>query len=154
MAPTAVTASPTGNVEGHHDLETYLNKELNRSMRYTSPLSLVICELGGSVESESRDSLRQVFETTCKTSLRGYDYAASLSPDRFALVLPDADRYSTLAVVQRLREKCNEKLRSYPTWTLNIGVSCFPFDGETVETLFAAAVRSQVQYGAGTADLS
>ena len=69
---------------------------------------------------------------------RGIDTAARHGGDEFALILPEAERDAGLQVAQRISDGLVDD-GEQPTLSVSIGMAICPEDGDTVETLLAAA---------------
>ncbi|HJU03685.1 MAG TPA: diguanylate cyclase [Nitrospiraceae bacterium] len=125
-----------------------LAKELSRAERFNSPLTLVRCQVHKGTSGKLRKQVSLALAHACEASLRGYDYACRVARDEFALLLPEADRCGAHAVMQRIADAVEHALGSCTGWTLNVGIACFPFDGENSDALMAATGTNEILYGA------
>ncbi|MER3422245.1 MAG: hypothetical protein C4293_02450 [Nitrospiraceae bacterium] len=131
--------APLGIIEDPRWIEDSLARELSRAQRSVSPLTLVLCQLDARLSLT--DVLRQVFIRACQTSLRRYDYAGRVAKDKFILLLPDCYADAGQGIVHRILAHIYAATVSLPSvrWRINIGIACFPFDGETLADLVQAA---------------
>ena len=77
-----------------------------------------------------------------KANLGDADTLAHTSGDEFAVVLPDSDTTSTLAMAERLRQSVAQpcRLDAEPLFlTASVGIALFPGDGTTMEALMRNA---------------
>ncbi|MCX8130114.1 MAG: GGDEF domain-containing protein [Clostridia bacterium] len=72
-----------------------------------------------------------------KNSLRDMDSLGRYGGDEFIAVLPGATVPQAKLVAERFRKRVEET--ESPNFTVSIGISCYPQDGNTVKELIAAA---------------
>lgn len=72
---------------------------------------------------------------------RDVDTAARYGGDEFALIIPGAEADTALEVAHRIRERLAEDGET-PPLSVSTGTAVYPHDGDTVETLLAAADRA------------
>ena len=128
--------------------DDFFEKELNRSVRYTHRLALVIFDLHRFKEVNDRyghpqgDLLLQMAATTLRKSLRTSDYAFRIGGDEFALLLPQSDPEQAAALSRRLRSAyatAIEPLLMGVPLALDFGLAVYPDDGEAKEVLIRVA---------------
>src|ERR1700676_2808458 len=126
----------------------YFEKELNRSLRYSNKLALVVFDLHRFKDVNDRyghpqgDILLQMAATTLKKSLRTSDYAFRIGGDEFALLLPQSDTEQAAALSRRLRAAYAatiEPLRLGVPLALDYGLAVYPEDGERQDVLIRIA---------------
>src|ERR1039458_8718199 len=89
--------------------DDFFEKELNRAVRYSHRLALVVFDLHRFKEVNDRyghpqgDLLLQMAASTLRKSLRTSDYAFRIGGDEFALLLPQSDPEQAGALSRRLR---------------------------------------------------
>ena len=128
--------------------DDYFEKELNRSIRYSHRLALVVFDLHRFKEVNDRyghpqgDVLLQMAATTLRKSLRTSDYAFRIGGDEFALLLPQSDTEQAAALSRRLRAayaSSIEPLQLGIPLALDYGLAIYPDDGEQQEVLIRVA---------------
>jgi diguanylate cyclase (GGDEF)-like protein len=128
--------------------DDYFEKELNRSLRYSHRLALVVFDLHRFKEVNDRyghpqgDILLQMAATTLRKSMRTSDYAFRIGGDEFALLLPQSDTEQAAAMSRRLRtayEATIEPLHLGVSLGLDYGLAVYPDDGEQQEVLIRVA---------------
>jgi diguanylate cyclase (GGDEF)-like protein len=128
--------------------DDFFDKELNRSVRYTHRLALVIFDLHRFKEVNDRyghpqgDLLLQMAASTLRKSLRTSDYAFRIGGDEFALLLPQSDPEQAAALSRRLRAAyaaAIEPLMMGIPLALDFGLAVYPDDGELKEVLIRVA---------------
>lgn len=128
--------------------EEYFEKELNRSIRYSHRLSLVIFDLHRFKEVNDRyghpqgDKLLQAAATTLRKSLRTSDYAFRIGGDEFALLLPQTETEQAAALSKRLRVAYSDTIQQMHLevpLALDFGLAVYPDDGDQQEILVRVA---------------
>ena len=128
--------------------DDYFEKELNRSLRYSHRLALVVFDLHRFKEVNDRyghpqgDILLQMAAKTLQKSMRTSDYAFRIGGDEFALLLPQSDTEQAAAMSRRLRaayEATIEPLHLGVSLGLDYGLAVYPDDGEQQEVLIRVA---------------
>ncbi len=142
------TTDPLTGLYNRRFFDDYFEKELNRSLRYSHRLALVVFDLHRFKEVNDRyghpqgDILLQMVATTLRKSMRTSDYAFRIGGDEFALLLPQADTEQAAAMSRRLRAAYAatiEPLRLGVSLGLDYGLAVFPDDGELQEILIRVA---------------
>src|SRR5258708_3341677 len=128
--------------------DDYFEKELNRSLRYSHHLALVVFDLHRFKEVNDRyghpqgDILLQMAAKTLQKSMRTSDYAFRIGGDEFALLLPQSDTEQAATMSRRLRtayEATIEPLHLGVSLGLDYGLAVYPDDGEQQEVLIRVA---------------
>src|SRR5229473_7176883 len=139
---------PLTNLYNRRFFDDYFEKELNRSIRYSHRLALVVFDLHRFKEVNDRyghpqgDILLQMAATTLRKSMRTSDYAFRIGGDEFALLLPQSDADQATALGRRVHTAFEEAVRSLKLGVpvvLDHGVSVYPQDGEQGEVLIRVA---------------
>lgn len=139
--------------------DDYFEKELNRSIRYTHKLALVVFDLHRFKEVNDRfghpqgDALLQMAAVTLRKSLRTSDYAFRIGGDEFALLLPQSDTEQAATLARRLRAayaSSIEPLNLGVPLALDYGLAVYPEDGELQEVLIRVADERLYQLKNGT----
>ena len=142
------TTDPLTSLYNRRFFDDYFEKELNRSIRYTHKLALVVFDLHRFKEVNDRfghpqgDALLQMAAATLRKSLRTSDYAFRIGGDEFALLLPQSDTEQAATLSRRLRAAFAasiEPLHLGVSLALDYGLAVYPEDGELQEVLTRVA---------------
>ena len=133
----------TGLSNYRHLVET-VDGEIKRSERTAREFALLFLDLDGLKNINDRfghvvgsQALCRLADILCMCS-RNLDTPARFGGDEFALVMPETERAQASLVARRVRENlANDGI--VPNLSVSIGISIYPKDGETVETLLGAA---------------
>lgn len=139
-------SDPLTGLANHRRLVEALEDEIHRSQRTGRPFSLVLFDLDGLKKLNDKyghlagsRAIRRVADALKRNS-RSIDTVARYGGDEFALVLPEAGGSMAQEVASRI---CDHLLRDpeLPTISVSEGLAVYGQDGETLETLMAAADR-------------
>jgi len=128
--------------------DDYFEKELNRSIRYSHRLALVVFDLQKFKAVNDRyghqqgDLVLRMVAATLRKSMRTSDYAFRLGGDEFALLLPQSDPEQAAALSRRLRSAyagAIESLHMEVPLALDYGLAIFPDDGDLKDVLIRVA---------------
>jgi diguanylate cyclase (GGDEF)-like protein len=153
------TTDPLTGLYNRRFFDDYFEKELNRSIRYTHKLALVVFDLHRFKDVNDRfghpqgDALLQMAASTLRKSLRTSDYAFRIGGDEFALLLPQSDTEQAAALSRRLRAAYSdsiEPLNLRIPLALDYGLAVYPEDGELQEVLIRVADERLYQLKNGT----
>jgi diguanylate cyclase (GGDEF)-like protein len=142
------TTDPLTSLYNRRFFDDYFEKEINRSIRYSHRLALVVLDLHRFKEVNDRyghpqgDILLQMAATTLRKSMRTSDYAFRIGGDEFALLLPQSDPEQAAALTRRLRAAyaaAIEPLRLGVPLALDYGLAVYPDDGDHQEILIRVA---------------
>ncbi|MGA1871110.1 MAG: diguanylate cyclase [bacterium] len=150
----SVTDSLTALYNRKHLMET-LDKEMARSRRYNSQLTLLIIDIDyfkkyndtyGHLAGD--EVLRQMSEIFRK-SIRKCDYAARYGGEEFIIILPEIGQKDGVAMAERIRHTIvKEKIggNSHPIQvTVSVGVALFPMHGDEPQSLISKADEALYQ---------
>jgi diguanylate cyclase (GGDEF)-like protein len=150
---------PLTSLYNRRFFDDYFEKELNRSIRYTHKLALVVFDLHRFKEVNDKfghpqgDALLQMAAATLRKSLRTSDYAFRIGGDEFALLLPQSDTEQAATLSRRLRAAYGssiEPLNLGVPLALDFGLAIYPEDGELQEVLIRVADERLYQLKNGT----
>ena len=153
------TTDPLTSLYNRRFFDDYFEKELNRSIRYTHKLALVVFDLHRFKDVNDRyghpqgDTLLQMAAATLRKSLRTSDYAFRIGGDEFALLLPQTDTEQAAALSRRLRAayaSSLEPLHLGIPLALDYGLAVYPEDGELQDVLIRVADERLYQLKHGT----
>jgi len=135
---------PLTGLANYRSLVSALDSEIKRSKRTGREFALQLFDLddlkkindrfGHPIGSQALCRLADALSMGC----RDIDTAARFGGDEFALVLPETSSQSADLVAQRIRTNLANDRRG-PKLSVSVGVANYPKDGETIETLLAAA---------------
>ena len=123
-------------------------RELNRALRHSQHLTLVIVDLHQFKEVNDRyghprgDALLQTAADTLRKSLRGSDYAFRVGGDEFALLLAQSDAEQAETLARRIRANflaAIEPMQMTGALGLDYGIAVYPQDGDQTEVLMRIA---------------
>jgi diguanylate cyclase (GGDEF)-like protein len=144
---SAATDSLTG-LYNRRFFDDYFEKELNRSIRYSHKLALIVFDLHRFKEVNDRhghprgDALLQLAASTLRNSLRTSDYAFRIGGDEFAILLPQSDTEQADVLSRRLRTAYAafvEPLHLGVPVALDYGLAVYPEDGDLQQVLIRVA---------------
>ncbi len=142
----AVTDPLTG-LANYRKLVEALDAEISRSGRTARPFAVLMLDLDGLKNINDRHGHLVGSRALCRladvvrVNCRDIDTAARYGGDEFVLILPEADVRAARRVAGRIRERLAQDSEK-PQLSVSIGAAIFPQDGETIETLLAAADRA------------
>ena len=149
------TTDPLTGLYNRRFFDDYFEKELNRSVRYSHRLALVVFDLHRFKEVNDRyghpqgDVLLRMAATTLQKSMRTSDYAFRIGGDEFALLLPQSDTEQSAALSRRLRAAYAatiEPLGLGVSLALDYGLAVYPDDGEQQDILIRVADERLYQF--------
>jgi diguanylate cyclase (GGDEF)-like protein len=145
----ANTDALTGTLSRRHFLEL-AERELARAGRTRESVAVIALDLdhfkviNDTYGHAGGDNVLRWFSRTCESQLRAIDLFGRIGGEEFAILLPNSDEASALRVAERLRSAI-ESLpvaigdgRFHAT-TVSIGLATSSRDGETLDSLLAAA---------------
>lgn len=98
----------------HHFFQERLNEELKRSVRYGTPLSLIISDIdhfkrfNDTYGHQQGDVVLKETAQILRESVRGFDIAARYGGEEFAVILPETDLGDAIVVAKRLRKRIEQ----------------------------------------------
>jgi diguanylate cyclase (GGDEF)-like protein len=131
-------------LDNYRGLVSALDTEIKRSKRTGREFSLLLFDLDDLKKINDRYGHLAGSQAICRLAdalsmgCRDIDTAARFGGDEFALVLPETCLESADLVSQRICRKFANDHRD-PPLSVSAGVASYPKDGESIETLLAAA---------------
>ncbi|MCY7304327.1 MAG: diguanylate cyclase [Thermoleophilia bacterium] len=130
----AVTDQLTGLLN-RRGFEERFEEELRRGAHDDLPVSIVLCDCDGlkTVNDlrghETGDALIELIASCLRTQKRVSDVAARIGGDEFAILLPDADIETALAVAERIRGAIAAETVAGFRPSASFGIATFPLHG-------------------------
>jgi diguanylate cyclase (GGDEF)-like protein len=140
----AVTDQLTGLLN-RRGFEDRFQVELQRAARDDAMVAIVLCDCDGLKTindvrgHEMGDALLELVASCLRTHKRTTDVAARFGGDEFALLLPDADIETALAVAERIREAIAAETIGGFRPSASFGAAGFPLHGRTTLEILKAA---------------
>jgi len=128
--------------------EDHFERELNRALRYSQHLTLVMLDLHQFKEVNDRyghqqgDILLRTVAVTLRKSLRASDYAFRIGGDEFALLLIQSDAGQSAALARRVCAKVGAVVQAMQMSLAlgpDYGLAVYPEDGNHKEVLIRVA---------------
>jgi len=135
-------------------LEERLTEELNRSKRYSYPMSCLMIDIDDFKSYNDRnghqagDVALKITAHSLKAALRSADIACRYGGEEFCILLPQTSLSEAGVIAERMRQKVTEtdypygKLQPQGTVSISIGISTFGKHIDTAESVIAAADRA------------
>ncbi len=130
-----------------------LERELERSMRYGLPLSLIMIEIDkfkrfndsyGHLRGD--EVIRAVARVLKQEHRAQIDIVARYGGDEFMILLPHTQKVTAAEIAERIRRAVEVtpliSAVEVASVTLSLGVACYPEDGKSADTLVEAVDRS------------
>lgn len=150
---SARTDALTGLANRRH-FQSALTTELRRSRRYGLMLSVLMLDLDHFKRINDEhghpygDLVLQTVASVLRKVVREADVPCRYGGEEFAVILPETDRLGAYTVAERIRRAVQRRFEERPPRDVAVqvhcsgGISSFPEDGSTVESLIAAADRA------------
>ncbi len=135
-------------------LEERLTEELNRSKRYSYPMSCLMIDIDDFKSYNDRnghqagDVALKITAHSLKAVLRSADIACRYGGEEFCILLPQTSLNEAGVIAERMRQKVTEtdypygKAQPRGTVSVSIGISTFGKHIDTAESIIAAADRA------------
>jgi diguanylate cyclase (GGDEF)-like protein len=149
-AEQAAATDPLTGAMNRRGFGDAVERELARASRHNRPLALAYLDVRGLKAVNdgdghlAGDALIQRVAGLLSESARAGDVVARLGGDEFALLLPEQSAKEAAIVRDRLLAQvpdCRAAIGTEYPWNLTVGIAAYPEDGESFETLLAAADR-------------
>ena len=114
------------NIYNRRFLDSILDREFNRHMRYKHPMSVIMLDIDHFKEVNDQyghqcgDEVLKSFSTTIHGQLRDVDFLARYGGEEFCCLLPETPPESALLVAERLRMAIEESSHKWQDIELKI----------------------------------
>jgi diguanylate cyclase (GGDEF)-like protein len=138
---------PLTGLGNYRRLIIALAGEVRRSQRTERPFAVLLLDLDDLKEINDRHGHLAGNRALCRVadvlrvSCRSVDIAVRFGGDEFALILPETGEAAARKVARRISDELAVDMES-PAISLSLGVAEYPRDGQTIESLLAAADRA------------
>ena len=141
----AARRDPLTDLLNRRGFEEAFDVELERARRTGGPLTLVVGDLDRFKEINDRfghaagdDALRRV-AGLIESAKRGFDSAARVGGEEFAILAPDADEHGSYMLAERIRADVERSFSEGPgPLTISFGIATFPLHGQSADSLLRA----------------
>ncbi len=148
----AVTDGLTG-LNNHREFQRKLEAEVERSLRYQNPISLLLLDIDHFKEvndhygHQTGDAILKALAGTILAGIRAIDIAARYGGEEFAVILPETKPDGAKIVADRLRAQVESQGFVDPAgrripYSVSIGMAVFPGDADGRERLIEAADKA------------
>jgi diguanylate cyclase (GGDEF)-like protein len=139
----AVTDPLTG-LANYRKLIDVLDAEIKRFGRSGRSFAVLLLDLDGLKKINDRHGHLTGSRALCRLAdtlrvhCRSIDTAARYGGDEFAIIIPEAGALEAQQVARRICKRVREDTER-PSLSVSVGAAVYPRDGETIETVLAAA---------------
>ena len=150
QAESSATTDYLTGLPNARSLFLQLNRELARSKRSNTPLTVMVCDMDGFKQVNDRyghlegNRVLQLFARRVSESSREYDLVARMGGDEFVVVMPGVtpdDAHLKAAHLRELAKDAAKEICGEDLLSLSVGQALYPTDGLDAEGLLAEADR-------------
>ena len=134
----------------HRYFQEQIRMQVENSKRYNTNFSLIIIDIdffkkfNDNFGHQSGDAVLRQVAQTLKKNVRATDVVCRYGGEEMSIILPNTDKEIAYSTAQKIRERvANHKFKlandSEANVTISLGVSTFPFDGDTASEIIEAA---------------
>jgi diguanylate cyclase (GGDEF)-like protein/putative nucleotidyltransferase with HDIG domain len=143
----AARQDPLTDLLNRRGFEEIFDIELERARRTETPLSLIVADLDhfkllndGFGHAAGDDALMRVAKAI-RTAKRGFDSAARVGGEEFAMLAPNSDEHGAYMLAERVRGDIERSFAGNGPGplTASFGVATFPLHGQSAEAILRAA---------------
>ena len=144
----AAHRDPLTDLLNRRGLQGVFDNELERARRANQQLSLIVGDLDrfkriNDVHGHAAgDAVLMRVADAIRDAKRGFDSAARVGGEEFAVLAPDCDEHGAYALAERLRAAVHEALsgrREETRLTISFGIATFPLHGQSADGLLRTA---------------
>jgi diguanylate cyclase (GGDEF)-like protein/putative nucleotidyltransferase with HDIG domain len=137
---------PLTGLLNRRGFEDTFDLELERARRGNAPLSLIVGDLdrfkriNDMYGHPAGDAALERVARTIGSAKRGFDSAARVGGEEFALLAPECDEHGAYMLAERIRTEVDRTFAgSNGHLTVSFGIATFPLHGQTADSLLRAA---------------
>jgi diguanylate cyclase (GGDEF)-like protein len=143
----AARRDPLTDLLNRRGFEEVFDIELERARRAGAPLSIIVGDLDRfkRVNDEfghatGDEALRRI-GSMAQLLKRGFDTAARIGGEEFALLAPDCDEHGAYMLAERIRGEVERSFAAdgRPPLTVSFGIATYPLHGQSSDSLLRAA---------------
>jgi diguanylate cyclase (GGDEF)-like protein len=144
----AAHRDPLTDLLNRRGFQDVFDIELERSRRSNQPLSLIVGDLDRFKRVNDRhghaagDAVLERVADAIRGAKRGFDSAARVGGEEFAVLAPGSDEHGAYMLAERIRAAVHEALgarREEARLTISFGISTFPLHGQSADGLLRTA---------------
>lgn len=134
----------------HRYFQEQIRMQVEQSKRYSNNFSLIIIDIdffkkfNDTFGHQSGDAVLRQVAQTLKKNVRATDIACRYGGEEMSIILPNTTKDEAFATAQKICNRVAEKTfkltgNNETHVTISLGVSTFPFDGDTAPKIIEAA---------------
>jgi len=142
----AARLDPLTELLNRRGFQEVFDIELERARRTETPLSLIVADLdrfkqiNDAFGHATGDEALRRLAGALETAKRGFDSAARVGGEEFAVLAPNSDEHGAYMLAERIRGDIERSFASGPgPLTASFGIATFPLHGQSAEALLRAA---------------
>jgi diguanylate cyclase (GGDEF)-like protein len=143
----AAHRDPLTDLFNRRGFQEVFDVELERARRADQPLSLIVGDLDRfkRVNDEqghaAGDAVLKRVADAIRGAKRGFDRAARVGGEEFAVLAPDCDEHGAYMLAERIRAAVNEAFSDQDdtSLTISFGISTHPLHGQSADSLLRTA---------------
>jgi diguanylate cyclase (GGDEF)-like protein len=143
----AAHRDPLTDLLNRRGFQEVFDLELERARRGDKPLSLIVGDLdrfkrvNDAHGHAAGDAVLRRVADAIRSAKRGFDRAARVGGEEFAVLAPDADENGAYMLAERIRAAVNEAFADQEdaSLTISFGISTHPLHGQSADALLRTA---------------
>jgi len=145
----AARRDPLTELLNRRGFQEVFDVELERARRTETPLSLIVADLdrfkqiNDAFGHATGDEALRRLAGALETAKRGFDSAARVGGEEFAVLAPNSDEHGAYMLAERIRGDIERSFASGPgPLTASFGIATFPLHGQSAEALLRATAAA------------
>jgi len=143
----AAHRDPLTDLLNRRGFQEAFDLELERARRADQPLSLIVGDLdrfkrvNDSHGHAAGDAVLRRVADAIRGAKRGFDRAARVGGEEFAVLAPDADEHGAYMLAERIRAAVHQAFADEDdeSLTISFGISTYPLHGQSADSLLRTA---------------